>query len=343
MSKFIIYSSSYLAVSFLVLVLAVVTTKEEVYCVGFCSGPRNLQYEETCCNPKNLGEILKIPGEGLRQKYIHCPSTLPSGCITEENSCSKIFSTQSSLTSGYYNIQLDNGTIVSVYCDMEGTNCDGEGGWTRLVRLNMTEPNASCPAELLQMDYDNIDHDVCGNSRLIEDYYDSCQSLFYGMGINYSKICGQVRGYTLQSPTGFHLNEDYIDSNYAEGILITRGMPRQHVWTFIAGFSEDGTYFDDCPCNNGSRYPNVPVPFHSLSFVGDDYYCESSRYYNFSDPLWDGKQCGGLEYPCCTNPQLPWFIKSFNEESDDDLEIRLCTGEHYGGQIHIDILELFVK
>ena len=203
MSKVIIYSSSYLAVSFLVLVLVVETTNEEVYCVGLCSDPRNLQYEEICCNPKNLGEILSIPGEGLRQKYIHCPSTLPSGCILNENSCEEIFSTQSSLTSGYYNIKLDNGTVVSVYCDMEGTNCDGEGGWTRIVRLNMTEPNASCLAGLLKMDYDNIDHDVCGNSEFSDNYHFDCQSLFYGMGINYSKICGQIRGYTLQSTYGF--------------------------------------------------------------------------------------------------------------------------------------------
>ena len=332
-----IYSYSHLAVSFLVLVLVVVTTREEVYCVGSCSDPRNLQYEEICCNPKNLGEILKIPGEGVIQKYIHCPSTLPSGCIPEEKSCREIFSLLSSPASGYYNIQLDNGTVVSVYCDMEGTNCDGEGGWTRIVRLNMTEPNASCLAGLMQMDYDNIDHDVCGNSEFSDNYFD-CQSLFYGIGINYSKICGQIRGYTLYYAYGFDVPYYYgmdIENDYVDGISITRGTPRQHVWTFAAGYSEDNTYRVTCPCNNGSR---ATVP----SFVGNDYYCESSRYNNFSDPLWDGKQCGGLEYPCCTNPRLPWFFKSFNEESDDDIEMRLCTGEYYG-QIHIDILELFVK
>ena len=330
----LIYSSSYLAVSFLVLVLVVVTTKEEIYCIGSCSDPRNLQYEEICCNPKNFGEVLKIPGEGLRQKYIHCPSTLPSGCIQEKKSCREIFSLQSSPSSGYYSIQLDNGTVVSVYCDMEGTNCDSEGGWTGIVRLNMTEPNASCPAGIMKIDYDNIDHDLCGNREF--SHFD-CQSIFYGMGINYSKICGQVRGYILNRfPQGFYsVYGGNIDYPYVEGISITRGMPRQHIWTFAAGRSEDSTDYRDCPCNNGSSR-NVP------SFVGNDYYCESSRYKNVSDPLWDGKQCDGLEYPCCTNPQLPWFIKSLNQESDDDIELRLCTEEFYG-QIHFDILELYVK
>ena len=112
-------------------------------------------------------------------------------------------------------------------------------------------------------------------------------------------------------------------------------MPRQHVWTFATGDPEDNTNPNSCPCNNGSR---ATVP----SFVGNDYYCESSNFNNFSDPLWDGKQCGGLEYPCCTNLRLPWFFKSFNKESDNEIEMRLCTGEMYG-QIHIDILALFVK
>ena len=267
MSKVISYSCS---VSFLLLVLVVVTTKEEVYCIGSCSDPRNLQYEEICCNPKNLGETLKIPGEGLRQKYIHCPSTLPSGCFLE-SSCREIFSLQSSTASGYYNIQLDNGTVVSVYCDMEGTNCDGEGGWTRIVRLNMTEPNASCLAGLMKMDYDNIDHAVCANSEFTDNYYFDCQSFFYGMGINYSEICGQVRGYTLTDGKAGFRGYKGIDNPYVTGISITRGTPRQHVWTFAAGDPEDNTNYNSCPCNNGSLN-TVPL------FVGNDYYCESSKH-----------------------------------------------------------------
>ena len=31
--------------------------------------------------------------------------------------------------SGYYKIQSPNGSLISVYCDMEGSNCDGKGGW----------------------------------------------------------------------------------------------------------------------------------------------------------------------------------------------------------------------
>ena len=37
----------------------------------------------------------------------------------------------------------------------------------------------------------------------------------------------------------------------------------------------------------------------------------------------DGKQCSDLEYLCCTNPRLPWFLKKFNKESDNGIEMRM--------------------
>ena len=62
-----IYSVSYLVISSFV---RVVSTKEEIYCIDSCSDPRNLQYMriQIHCNPKNLGEVLKLPQKGLRQK-----------------------------------------------------------------------------------------------------------------------------------------------------------------------------------------------------------------------------------------------------------------------------------
>ena len=37
---------------------------------------------------------------------------------------------------------------------MEGSNCNGEGGWTRIAFVNMSEPGAFCPPGLEE--YDNI-------------------------------------------------------------------------------------------------------------------------------------------------------------------------------------------
>ena len=51
---------------------------------------------------------------------------------------------------------------TQVYCDMEGINCDGEGGWTRVAYINMTEPNATCPNGLTLQNFNNISHPLCG-------------------------------------------------------------------------------------------------------------------------------------------------------------------------------------
>ncbi len=46
----------------------------------------------------------------------------------------------SSAMSAWYNILLSDCTMKEVYCDMDGSNCDGIGGWTRIALANMTEP-----------------------------------------------------------------------------------------------------------------------------------------------------------------------------------------------------------
>ena len=44
-----------------------------------------------------------------------------------------------SAPSGNYQIELSNGTIVNVYCNnMEGTNCHGDGRWTRVALIMST-------------------------------------------------------------------------------------------------------------------------------------------------------------------------------------------------------------
>ena len=44
-------------------------------------------------------------------------------------------------TSGYHSLTLSNGSIITVYCDMEGSNCDNKGGWMRVGYLNLTRPS----------------------------------------------------------------------------------------------------------------------------------------------------------------------------------------------------------
>ena len=261
--------------------------------------------------------------------------------IPKNNTCKSILDNYPSAPSGYYNIITTKCSIVLVYCDMEGTNCGGEGGWTRVAYINMTQPGATCPQGLKQTNYNN--KSFCGNNG------DGCNSTVFPTLAEYSKVCGQVRGYQyglLLAFSPYNLNTDLtIDDAYVDGVSITYGnTTRKHIWTY-AGDPYDTTANSDpfgCPCKQGSTIVTPP-------YVGTDYYCESgthlccpsSLYYN--DPLWDGQQCGGGGAPCCTRPNMPWFIKTLNETTTEDIELRVCKDHNSPGDTPLELIELFVQ
>ena len=323
-----------------------VSNGEDNYCMSDCNSQRQPSlYEQHCCNLSNIGNTCTFKIEnGNRYTFIICPSDLPTSCFQVYNySCLQIHQVYPSATSGYYNIILTNGSIVTVYCDMEGINCDEEGGWTRVAYLNMTEPGTTCPSGLTQTGYININNDVCGqpNTSLA-----GCNSTFFSTySLYYSKICGQVRGYQYHSPNAFKFETSNIDSYYVDGVSITYGSnPRQHIWTYAAGLLKTYLGLNGCPCNNGSSAS-------SPSFVGNDYYCESglnakpwSPILYADDPLWDGQNCNGPESTCCTNPNMPWFLKTLNETTTDNIELRVCSDHGLPDEdTPLDIIEIYVK
>ena len=116
-----------------------------------------------------------------------------------------------------------------------------------------------------------------------------------------------------------------INETYSDGVSITHGTPRPHIWSYAAGASETGscnTYIN-CPCSNGVEA--------APSFVGDNYYCESAyrgdcftHGYLPDDPLWDGQQCEH-EGTCCTGANTPpWFSVRLSGTTSDDIEVRIC-------------------
>ena len=265
----------------------------------------------------------------------------PPGCNPPRNrSCQEVLHCFPSAPSGYYQIHAANGSAVQVYCDMEGTNCGNTAGWTRVAYVNMSQQGGTCPQGLTR----NLS--LCGRSL----YSDKCQSaLFPAFGISYSHVCGQLRGYQLGSPDAFRR---YIESNttingtYVDGASITYGSaPHKHIWTYANGLVSNKTTKFSCPCNtnNTNRVP---------SYVGNDYYCESgttqyklatTRTFFPNDPLWDGQQCDGLEAPCCTHPNMPWFLKTLNETTIEDIELRVCGDEKQNEQTLLQVIELFVQ
>ena len=218
--------------------------------------------------------------------------------------------------------------------------CGGTGGWTRVVYLDMTDPNTNCPSGWYHTEYVKRTCGVVNTGGLTCD-----SAIFPVSGGAYTSVCGTIRAYQYNITGGFEAYDDRrvttIDGAYVSGVSLTHGSPRQHIWTFAAGISEDQAYYykAKCPCDT-SRDINIP------SFVGGDYFCESgvnSGYsYGFQpyDPLWDGKNCT-RNSTCCSFNNPPCFTKQLLKATTDDIEVRLC---HWGrDDTPIEFMELYVK
>ena len=307
-------------------------------------------YHQYCCLSANNGKTIKLRENNI-VKIIVCPTAgLPktfcnSLGLIKFYSCSEALENISNAASGYYDISQSNGSIVSVYCDMEGSNCDGNGGWMRIGYINMTEPGATCPQGLYNYTYGG--KTLCDKSR---DLRNGCSATFFSpIGLNYTKVCGQARGYQHGGPDSIYPNKEggspNIDGAYVDGLSITHGSnPRQHIWTYAVGAYEDRTTDAVCPCNTGAT---ATTP----SYVGNDYYCESGAAFSAfiaylfypDDIMWDGQQCDSLESPCCSNSTIPWFIKTLPQSVTDDIELRMCSSNGYPDEATpIDILEIYI-
>ena len=236
--------------------------------------------------------------------------------------------------SGFYNL-----TGGRVYCDMEGPHCGGKGGWTRVGQLDMRLPNSVCPGQLTEVTKDG--RKVC--SRPLP----GCSFVLFTIpnGVHYKEVCGFVAGYQDKTTDGFHGKEMSIDAAYLDGISITRGSPRKHIWSLAVGYSESSTPGSSgaCPCNIGGL-DRVP------DFVGNDYYCESGNpsdravYNFFPDILWNGRNCPSKETPCCISHEMPYFHVNLGESSTNNIELRLCHDQPSSDEdVPIEAYEIFVR
>ena len=251
--------------------------------------------------------------------------------VSLPHSCEEIKSSSPNSPSDYYTIVDNEGRTRHVYCHM-GELCGSAEGWTRIALLNMSNPEEKCPDGFKQ--YEERGVRACGR------YSSGCVSTtFPSDGISYSEVCGRVTGYQYHStngPEGSDINGAYID-----GISLTHGNPRTHIWSFMAGYRESGID-SNCPCGTvGSRSPP--------SFVGKHYYCEAGavtvrpKLY-IDDPLWDGKGCGPIEGPCCNRPLLPWFYRSFSYTTNDYIEMRVCCNQDIDNEDSpVSYVEIYVK
>ena len=231
--------------------------------------------------------------------------------------------------------------IHQVYCDME-LECGGfKGGWMRIADYD-TSRGDNCPSGWNKITANGID--VC---RSPNDSGGCHPTTFSVNLVGYTKICGKIRGYQKGSPDGFRgYSAPSLENGYVDGISITVGNPRKHVWTYAVGLSDDGDAnggTNNCPC---ARHPGVAPP----SFVGGYYYYESGNTGQFDtnqfytdDPLWDGAGCL-VNNNCCTSANQPWFFRQLATNRQDDIEARICTSAGFADEdILVEQIQFYVQ
>ena len=228
--------------------------------------------------------------------------------------------------------------------------CDcGGPGWRRVVYLNMSDQTQTCPPawELI-----TTPKRTC--ARPYNATWKPCYSAMFPVeGIQYSQVCGRIVGYQKGQPKAFRtysLNQrPTIDDSYVDGVSLTYGNPRQHIWTFANALQESPYHRHSiCPCTNVNDQCTINVP----PYIGNDYFCETgvptgqsfnNHVFYANDPLWDGQGCGPTS-TCCTFNNPPWFCKQLPQSTNADLEVRLCSAGRVAIEnTPIELIELYIK
>ena len=222
-------------------------------------------------------------------------------------------------------------------------NC-GSGMWQKVAYFDMTDPSQQCPRGF--RGYDSPVR-CCGRPVSSRE---SSPSVYYSTGgCQYSIVCGRVIGYQVGSPDCFHISNEpeggIVNGIYVDGVSITHGNPRSHIWTFAVGLHEFAGVANDqfnCPCDGGTTNPPA--------FVGSNYFCETGddtpnvelhRFYD-GDPLWDGSGCHNAT--CCSKHSPPWFKVWLASPTTDDIEVRICGDQSTGDEdTPIALLEIYVQ
>ena len=197
-------------------------------------------------------------------------------------------------------------------------------GWRQVVSLDLGDPSQQCPSPW-------IETATPERSCFAQNNF-NCIGVSFPVSGTYNHVCGRAVGHGLVSPDAFAnivQQNSGIDGPYLDGIVVTHGSPRQHIWSF--GVGHGGTF--RCPCDNVNR---VQAPFPP-SFVGDNYFCDG----DYNGALWDGLDCTTA---CCTFNSPPWFTVTLPTTASNDIEVRICSDEPVAIEAtHLRSLQLYVK
>ena len=206
----------------------------------------------------------------------------------------------------------------------------GGSGWRRVAFLNMTDPDQTCPSSWRLYSQDSVR--ACGRHESDTASCDSVQ--FSPDGYEYTQLCGRIIGYQFASPDG-GISSHNIDEPYGDGVSVTYGAPRQHIWTLYGEIHQAGC------C----------ISYAEPTFVDNNYFCDTGNphgnfqgfFLHTDSPLWDGiAGCGDAS--CCTPHSGPWFNTTLTAPTTDDIEIRICGDESTANEdTPLELVEIYVK
>ena len=212
------------------------------------------------------------------------------------------------------------------------------GLWHRLIYLNMSDPTHQRP--FAWREYSKNEVRVCGRSS---DSSGSCSTIHYFTYQLYSRVCRRVIGYQFATPDAFkhHQTNNGID---LDGINITRGAQHKHIWSYVAGETQNPSseLTSTCPCSGQGIDP-------PLSII-NNYYCESGNpdinsrrnHLYTDDPLWDGEPYEGT---CCTGTNSPpWFSVHLPTPTTDAIEVSVCCDQGTNDEdVPVELVEIYVQ
>ena len=214
--------------------------------------------------------------------------------------------------------------LVQVYCDMNRTNCNcnstTSSRWMRVANLNMTDPSQSCPAGFRLVPRTSAPLRTCGRPASFFRPESCISTMYQTFGIPYSRVCGRITGYHDKTPDAFRSYLP-IDFSYVDGISLTYGRPRQHIWSF-AGFT----------------------PQFSPEYVAYDFFCHDIAPPEAFTAVWAEPERCYTRGVCCEFNNPPWFCKELPQPTTDDIELRLCGDQNISDEdTPIELVELYVS
>ena len=218
-----------------------------------------------------------------------------------------------------------NGYCYKVLSQMYSIN------FTAIVELNMKNNSSSCPDGLTLSNMAGLR--TCQRRSGM-----GCSSVLYPVNISYSRVFGRIKAYQYGPTNSFQMfrrGNGTIDEPYVDGVSLTYGSPRKHIWTFAADRDKNNSF---CPC--------VRDDISTPEFVGEDYFCDTGEAPDdtlaVNNPLWDGSGCDQT-YSCCIYKNPPWFYKQLPYPTSDPIELRVCGDQGASGEnIALEQIYLYV-